>query len=234
MKREPYMFAPCNPCVCPAASCEQCMFGYKTPAEHHKMMKDLIVKTLAGEKPLGWAVAERYMQYHPDYKDILNAEVKEKDMMDLDGLFARFEEFAKEHGMTCLIEANASRGSYVRFELGGKALTYLITKHAIYNDSYDKIFDELIAKVRQNFGLTYGKVEKSEPEELPIAGLQELVSEPVSLVPGLTKNEYIALELTKAYCARTGLSKYEVVEVYRKFIEMLEEEYEENGPSEER
>lgn len=155
-------------------------------------------------------------------------------MTELNGLFTSFKEFAKEHGMKCLMNDEMPIGSRVRFERNGVAMTYLITKHDIYNDSYDKIFDDITAKVRHDFGLTYGKVEKSEPEELPIAGVQELVSEPVSLVPGLTKNEWLAMNFTNTYCARCDFSKGGIIKTYREFLKMLEEEFEENGPSEER
>ena len=62
------MLTPCNPCVCPGAPCEQCMFGYQSAETNHKTMKDLIIQVENGEKPMGYMIPEWYKCYHPDWK----------------------------------------------------------------------------------------------------------------------------------------------------------------------
>lgn len=62
------MLKPCDPCVCPGAPCEQCMFGYQSEKEAHKRMKDLITRVNNGEKPVGWRNAETYMMYHRNWE----------------------------------------------------------------------------------------------------------------------------------------------------------------------
>lgn len=62
------MLNPCNPCVCPSASCDQCAFGYKSNVDKHEMMKKLIEAVNNGEKPNGHVCAERYMKLHNDWR----------------------------------------------------------------------------------------------------------------------------------------------------------------------
>lgn len=62
------MLNPCSPCVCSGATCEQCMFGYRSKESNHEHMKELFLAVEAGEKPAGWKVVETYKSYHPDWK----------------------------------------------------------------------------------------------------------------------------------------------------------------------
>ena len=73
------MLNPCRPCVCVGAPCEQCMFGYLSAETTHNMMRELIVKVLAGEKPPGWKNAEYYMELHVDWKDQFRDGEQNKD-----------------------------------------------------------------------------------------------------------------------------------------------------------
>jgi hypothetical protein len=36
------LLSPCSPCVCLGAPCEQCMFGYKSAEENHRLLKDVL------------------------------------------------------------------------------------------------------------------------------------------------------------------------------------------------
>ena len=63
------MLNPCNPCVCPSAPCEQCLFGYTSDVNKHEKMKKLIEAVNNGEKPNGYVCAERYMKLHSDWND---------------------------------------------------------------------------------------------------------------------------------------------------------------------
>lgn len=63
------MLTPCNPCICPKAPCEQCMFGYKSTYTNHKKMKQLIEAVDRGEKPLGYVLADGYKRLHPNWKE---------------------------------------------------------------------------------------------------------------------------------------------------------------------
>lgn len=71
------MLTPCNPCSCPGAPCEQCMFGYQSEESNHETMKNLIEKTLKGEKPHGYRVAERYMDIHKNWKAEMGVKIVE-------------------------------------------------------------------------------------------------------------------------------------------------------------
>jgi hypothetical protein len=44
------------------------MFGYQSAETKHRMMKNLIEKTLNGEKPNGYRVAETYMINHKNWR----------------------------------------------------------------------------------------------------------------------------------------------------------------------
>lgn len=57
---------PCDPCVCSGARCEQCEFGYRSFERTHEIMKNLLVDYIAGERPMLWKCAERYLSFHPD------------------------------------------------------------------------------------------------------------------------------------------------------------------------
>lgn len=78
------MLNPCEPCVCYAAHCDQCMFGCVTEEGNHEQMKELILEFIAGEKPVGWRAAEDYMRFHPDWRnefteeELKAAEIKSK------------------------------------------------------------------------------------------------------------------------------------------------------------
>ena len=65
------MLNPCFPCVCPKATCEQCMFGYQSEEANHEAMKQLLLAVNAGKKPVGYGCAETYMRYHENWKDEL-------------------------------------------------------------------------------------------------------------------------------------------------------------------
>lgn len=95
------MLAPCNPCVCPGAPCEQCAFGYQSAESKHNMMKRLILAYIAGERPNGWRCAETYMRYHPDWKKDTNPVDKSKKQIFITNGMARcgkdtFAEFLNE------------------------------------------------------------------------------------------------------------------------------------------
>ena len=51
---------PCKPCLCPSAPCEQCMFGYKSFEERHRLLNDVI------ENNRYSGIVERYKLYHKD------------------------------------------------------------------------------------------------------------------------------------------------------------------------
>ena len=63
------MLTPCIPCICPTAPCEQCMFGYKSAETNHKQIKQIIKLVDAGEKPMGYLLAQRYKDMHPNWKE---------------------------------------------------------------------------------------------------------------------------------------------------------------------
>ena len=63
------MLTPCNPCICPGAPCEQCIFGYKSREEKHRLMKQLIESVNRGEKPNGYLIARRYKIYHNNWEE---------------------------------------------------------------------------------------------------------------------------------------------------------------------
>lgn len=64
------MLNPCDPCICPGASCEQCTFGYRPASENHMRMKNLLLTYMATKETFpGRESAERYMQYHPNWRD---------------------------------------------------------------------------------------------------------------------------------------------------------------------
>ena len=68
-KKGENMLNPCRPCVCPKTPCEQCMFGYRPAEENHETMKKLIMVFNAGETPLGYKCAERYMLFHENWEN---------------------------------------------------------------------------------------------------------------------------------------------------------------------
>lgn len=68
------MLNPCNPCCCPGAPCEQCMFGYNSAETNHRIMKQLLNEYINGDKPIGWANAKLYMEFHKDWKKEMESE----------------------------------------------------------------------------------------------------------------------------------------------------------------
>ena len=62
------MLTPCNPCICTGASCEQCMFGYQSAETNHTQMKQIMELVDRGEKPNGYLLAQRYKNYHNNWK----------------------------------------------------------------------------------------------------------------------------------------------------------------------
>ena len=68
------MLTPCKPCVCNRASCEQCMFGYKSAETNHKRMKQIIELVDRGETPNGYLLALRYKKYHPNWREQIEYE----------------------------------------------------------------------------------------------------------------------------------------------------------------
>ena len=71
------MLTPCQPCVCPGAPCEQCMFGYRSKEENHEHMKTLFYAVERGEKPFGWGVVRAYKTLHPNWEKELGVEKEE-------------------------------------------------------------------------------------------------------------------------------------------------------------
>lgn len=67
------MLTPCNPCICPGAPCEQCMFGYHTDEQNHRIMKDIFKTVASGENDLAYEfkLVERYKMFHPNWKEQL-------------------------------------------------------------------------------------------------------------------------------------------------------------------
>lgn len=63
------MLTPCNPCICSRTPCEQCMFGYRSDEDNHKSMKSLIEAVERGEKPLGYALVDKYKGAHSNWKE---------------------------------------------------------------------------------------------------------------------------------------------------------------------
>lgn len=49
---------PCNPCLCPKAPCEQCMFGYKSIEDRTGLLNDIIINN---RYP---SIVERYNIYY--------------------------------------------------------------------------------------------------------------------------------------------------------------------------
>ena len=73
------MLTPCEPiCVCPDATCEQCIFGYISQEAAHNIMKKLIIETYNGELPTGWKCATKYMAEHPNWRKEMEEEVEAK------------------------------------------------------------------------------------------------------------------------------------------------------------
>ena len=79
MNTDKKMLNPCNPCVCPGAPCEQCTYGYRSKEENHESMKKLLLAVDAGAKPYGWKSAERYMQFHSDWREIIGETVQKEE-----------------------------------------------------------------------------------------------------------------------------------------------------------
>lgn len=80
------MLKPCDPCSCPGAPCEQCMFGYQSEESNHKTMKHLIEGTLAGEKPFAYQLAEEYIRKHPNWRAEMRDGVEEKMKERVEGV----------------------------------------------------------------------------------------------------------------------------------------------------
>ena len=50
------------------------MFGYKSAETNHKQMKQIIKLVDSGEKPMGYLLANRYKDMHPNWKEQMEGE----------------------------------------------------------------------------------------------------------------------------------------------------------------
>lgn len=67
------MLTPCSPCLCSGAPCEQCMFGYRSDENNHRIMKNMFKTVASGENalPYEFKLVEKYKNYHTNWKEQL-------------------------------------------------------------------------------------------------------------------------------------------------------------------
>ena len=135
--------------------------------------------------------------------------------MEGKNIFMRLREFIEGRGLICEISYGTSCASIRVSNSDNIMHVYRISTYDLENKTTDYLYGTIADEILRDFAI----VETGE-KVLEDAG--------VGVVCGLTKHEYMALELTKAWASTTGQRYYDEEDIVKRYEDMLQKLKERN------